>query len=125
MNTARQLLLEKKSFWSGMEGQLLSQDLADLLNVPGRASGYLVRTVARNSPGEAMGVRGGTKTITVDGEPVVVGGDIVMSVDGIPVGNAGDLVKIRDHMNALRPGSPFKARVLRQGQEIELTGTAR
>jgi serine protease Do len=124
MNTARQLLLEKRSFWSGLEGQLLSQDLADLLNVPARTSGYLVRTVAKNSPGDAMGLRGGTKTITVDGEQVVVGGDIVLSVDGISVGSAADLVKIRERMNALAPGTPFNVKVLRQGQLLELTGKA-
>jgi S1-C subfamily serine protease len=122
MNTARQLLLEKRSFWSGMEGQLLTQDLADLLNVPGRTSGYLVRTVARNSPGEAMGLRGGTKTITVDGEQVVVGGDIILNVEGIPVGNTADLVKIRERMNTLPPGAPIRAKVLRQGQIVDLTG---
>jgi serine protease Do len=124
MNTARQLLLEKKSFWSGMEGQLLSQDLADLLNVPARTSGYLVRTVAKNSPGEAIGLRGGTKTITVDGEHVVVGGDIILSVDGIAVGTAADVAKIREHMNTLAPGAPFKVKILRQGQVLELTGKA-
>jgi S1-C subfamily serine protease len=122
MNTARQLLLEQKSFWSGMEGRLLTQDLADLLNVPGRTSGYLVRTVAKNSPADTIGLRGGTKTITVDGEPVVVGGDIVLSVEGIDVGNVADLVKIRERMNSLSPGTPFKVKALRQGQVLELTG---
>jgi S1-C subfamily serine protease len=124
MNTAKQLLLEKKSFWSGLEGQLLTQDLADLLNVPPKLTGYLVKTVAKNSPGDAMGLRAGTKTITVDGEQVVVGGDIVLSVDGIPVGNAADLVKIRARMNSLGPGAPFTVKVLRQGQILELTGSA-
>src|SRR5512143_2027599 len=34
LNTAKQLLLEKKSFWGGLEGQILSDELADLLNLP-------------------------------------------------------------------------------------------
>ncbi len=34
LNTAKQLLLEKKSFWSGLEGQFLPDDVADLLNLP-------------------------------------------------------------------------------------------
>jgi serine protease Do len=33
MNTARQLLLEPRSIWSGLEGQLLSNELADLFNL--------------------------------------------------------------------------------------------
>ena len=122
MNTAKQLLLEQKSFWSGLEGQLLSQELADLLNVPAKTSGYLVRTVAKNSPAEAVGLRGGTKTITVDGEQVVAGGDIILNVEGIPVGTVADLVKIRERMNSLSGGAPFKVTVLRHGQVLELTG---
>ena len=34
MNTAKQLLLEKQSFWSGLEGVVLSDRVADLLNLP-------------------------------------------------------------------------------------------
>jgi S1-C subfamily serine protease len=34
MNTARQLLLERRSIWSGLEGQLLSNELADMFNLP-------------------------------------------------------------------------------------------
>jgi S1-C subfamily serine protease len=47
MNTAKQLLLEKKSFWSGLEGVVLSDRVADLLNPPNRASGFIVKTVAK------------------------------------------------------------------------------
>src|SRR5262245_61511264 len=46
INTARELLLEKRSFWSGVEGTVLAPDLAELLNVPGRR-GYLLKTVAK------------------------------------------------------------------------------
>ena len=35
LNTAKQLLLEKRSFWSGLEGIVLQRHLADLLNLPG------------------------------------------------------------------------------------------
>ena len=33
VNTAKQLLLERRSFWTGLEGQLLSSELADLFNL--------------------------------------------------------------------------------------------
>src|SRR5262249_20115920 len=36
INTAKQLLLEKRSFWGGLEGLMRSDDLADMLNVPPR-----------------------------------------------------------------------------------------
>jgi serine protease Do len=49
MNTARELLLKTRSFWTGLTGQLLTETQADVLNVPDRTLGYLVRTVAVDS----------------------------------------------------------------------------
>jgi serine protease Do len=121
-NTARQLLLEKRSFWSGLEGQLLTDRQADILNLPSRKLGYIVKTVAKGSPAEGAGLRGGTTTAIIDGETLAVGGDIILSVEGIDV-TGPNLPKIRDAMNQLQTGRPFKASVLRAGQIVELTGT--
>ena len=105
MKTARQLLLEKKSFWGGLEGQFLSDELADLLNVPNNMNGYLVKSVAKGSPGDEAGLRGGTKVVTIDGQPVVLGGDIILSVDGIPATSPTNMLKVRDHLAGLKPGA--------------------
>jgi hypothetical protein len=57
-----------------LEGQLLSDDLSDLFNLQPKTGGFLVKTVAPGSPGEAMGIKAGRKTATIDGQPLVVGG---------------------------------------------------
>lgn len=120
--TARQLLLEGRSFWSGLEGQMLTERLADILNLPPKTLGFIVKVVAKGSPAEAMGLRGGTTTAVIDGEKLVVGGDIILGVEGIEVRGASDLVKIRETLNRLTSGRPFKAKVLRAGKVVELTG---
>jgi len=122
MNTARELLLQARSFWTGLTGQLLTDAQADVLNVPDRPLGYLVKTVARDSPAEAMGVRGGTTSATIAGERLVVGGDILLKVEGMPVNRVEDLVKIRDRLRRLQPGESFTTTVLRSGAVVELTG---
>ncbi len=122
INTAKQLLLEKRSFWSGVEGSLLSDTMADFLNLPAGTTGFLIKTVAKDSPAEKAGLRGGSTFATIGGEQIVLGGDIVLSVEGIPAGPVANMVKIRNHMNSLKPGAPFKASVLRAGRVIELTG---
>jgi serine protease Do len=123
LNTAKQLLLEKKSFWSGLEGEFLPDDIADLLNVPNNATGYLVKTVAKGSPGEAMGLRGGNRVVVIDGRDLVLGGDIVLSVMGV-TSKPANIPKIREELSRLRPGDPLKGTVLRSGRIIEVTGTA-
>ncbi len=53
---------------------------------------------------------------------MIVGGDIILSVEGIAVGQATSFVQIRQRLNGLPAGSPFKVTILRKGQVLELTG---
>jgi S1-C subfamily serine protease len=124
MKTAQELLLAKKSFWGGLEGQFLTDDLADLLNVPNNMSGYLVKSVAKGSPGDDAGLRGGTRVVTIDGQQVVLGGDIILSVEGVAATNAANMKKIRDRLATLKSGQEIKAVILRAGRVIELSGKA-
>jgi S1-C subfamily serine protease len=121
LNTAKQFLLEKKSFWSGLEGLQLTDELADILNVPGRQTGFIVKTVAKDSPADRIGLRGATMLVTIGGQSVPLGGDIVLSVQGLPA-SAANLARIRDAMSGLSSGTAFKATILRAGEVLELTG---
>ena len=123
INTAKKLLLEERSFWSGLEGRLLTDELADLLNLPPRTLGYLVTRVAKGSPAEASGIRGGTKIAMIGGESLVLGGDIILEVHGIPVGGLAHYEQIREALARLGANGSFNVRVLRAGQILELNGT--
>jgi S1-C subfamily serine protease len=120
-NTVKQLLLERPSFWSGLDGRLISGPIAQILNLP-QPTGYLVKTVAKGSPGDAVGLRGGAALATIMGEQLVVGGDIILTVQGIPVGDASDHRRVRDILATVPPGAEFTMTVLRLGQVIELKG---
>ena len=60
INTAKKLLLERKSFWSGIDGTMLTGDLAAIFNLP-ESAGFLVKMVAQGSSGWEMGLLGGDK----------------------------------------------------------------
>ena len=124
MKTAQDLLLKKRSFWGGVDGQFLTDELADLLNVPNNMTGFLVKSVAKDSPGERAGLRGGTKLVTLDGQQMVLGGDILLTVEGVPVSSTTNMANIRDHLAGLKSGAPIKTTILRAGKVLELTGTA-
>jgi S1-C subfamily serine protease len=121
INTAKKLLLDKKSFWAGLEGQLLTDEQADLLNLPPGATGYIIKTVAKDSPAEQLGLRGATMMVNLGGEQVPLGGDILLTVEGLKA-EAANLTKIRDSLSSKPAGSPFKVTVLRAGKVLELTG---
>jgi S1-C subfamily serine protease len=121
INTAKRLLLERPSFWSGLEGRLISGPIAEILNLP-QPTGYLVKSVARGSAGEAVGLRGGAALATIMGEQLVVGGDIILKVHGVPVGEVSEHRRVRDLMDTIPPGGEFTMTVLRLGRVIELKG---
>jgi S1-C subfamily serine protease len=123
INTAKNLLLARRSIWTGLEGHTLSGDLAAILNLP-QPEGFLVKTVAKGSPAEEAGIRGGTKTATIDGQTLVVGGDILLSVEGIPTGNLADYERMRDHLQKLPAGAAITVTVLRAGRVVNLVGRA-
>jgi serine protease Do len=121
INTAKQLLLEKRSFWGGFEGQLLTNSLADLLNVPNNQNGYLIKSVVTGSPADSWGLKGGTTFATIGGEQVVLGGDIVLAVDGVQASSVANMVKIKDTASAAKSGTPVKLTILRAGRVLDLT----
>ena len=105
----------------GLEGQLLSDAEADILNLPPGATGYIIKTVAKDSPAEQLGLRGATMVVNLGNGEVPLGGDIILTVDGVKA-EAANLTKIRDQMSAKAAGSSYKVSVLRAGRVLELTG---
>jgi len=121
INTAKKLLLERKSFWSGIDGLMLTGELAAIFNVP-EPSGFLVKTVAQGSSAWDMGLLGGDKIATIGGQEIAVGGDIILSVDGILVGSDDNVGRIRDRLASEPSGTSFRMKVLRAGKIVELAG---
>ncbi len=121
MNTAKRLLLQRRLFYSGLEGEFLWDNLADLLNVPNNMGGFLVTSVAKGSMADKAGLRGGTSVIPFDGQQVVVGGDIILSIDGVPADAVADLNKARNLLAHLKSGAEFKVTILRAGRILDLT----
>ncbi len=120
-NLAQRLLLDQNPFWSGVESFLLSGDLARVFNLP-QAAGMLVQRVASNSPAAQLGLKPGTMTAVIEGDPMIVGGDIILEVQGVPItGDGASYLVIRDRLIALRSGDAITVVVWRNGRKEELT----
>jgi len=122
IKTAQKLLIERKVFWSALQGIMLTGRLATIFNVPAPAA-FLVKTVAQDSMAWNMGLQGSDGIVTIGGQEIPVGGDIILSVDGIPIVSEDNIEQIRNRLAGAPLGTPFKMNVLRAGKVIELTGT--
>jgi S1-C subfamily serine protease len=118
---ARQLLLDQKPFWSGVEGFLLTGELAKALNVP-QPAGLLVQRVADGSPAARAGIHAGSMRANIEGEELLLGGDILLEVNGLPYEESNESYnRIYASFTKLKAGDSIAIKVFRQGQVVKLT----
>ncbi len=115
-------LLEKTSSWSGIEGIMVSGQLAQLLNLPQEA-GILVQRVAANSWSGAIGLQPSTVQAVIGGEEITFGGDIILKVGELEVNMEPDLFqKISDYFfTEKQAGRAASLQILRAGKVITLS----
>jgi S1-C subfamily serine protease len=120
INSAKELLLNQNSFWSGLEGYLLSGPLAKALNVP-QDAGLLIQRVADDSPGHELGLKPGMIPVRIGNDQLLLGGDIVLEVQGIAIStDYAKTCQIRDKMVGPNHGNRIDMKVLRGGEVVDL-----
>ena len=105
--------------WMGVSLKTLTTDIAGMLNMQSQG-GALVEQVSPGSPAAKAGVKGGTKTVTVQGEQFVTGGDVIVKVDTTEIRTADDLIAF---LGTKKPGDTIKITVERNGTTQELSVT--
>jgi serine protease Do len=133
-NTAKQLLLERKPFWSGIDGLVLTGAMAKALNLP-QPAGVLVERIGDGSIGSRLGINPGTLRVTILGTDILLGGDVILAVNNIGViappsaQSLGSFTsdenyeRIYNSVAALKPGDPLVVTVFREGKVLKLTTT--
>jgi S1-C subfamily serine protease len=76
--------------WLGIEGSNVTPGIAQIFGLR-EPVGFLIFSVEPGSPAELVGLRGGDRVVTIEGQPVVVGGDVITAVDNIPIQDAQDI----------------------------------
>jgi S1-C subfamily serine protease len=119
INTAKHLLLEQGSVWTGLEAYLVSGTLAKALNLP-QDAGLLIQRVADDSPGHRLGLRPGVIPVEIGGKHLLLGGDIVLEVKGIAVSaELEHTCQIRQKVEGLNHHN-FEMKALRAGKVVNL-----
>ena len=123
-NMARRLLLEERSVWHGLDGYLITTELAHAFNLP--AAGLLVQRVARGSPAERMGLRGGRYHIAIENEQLLIGGDLIVAVEGIELAEPDAYERVRRRLLDVRAsGGVMRLSLIRDGVLTKLIANFR
>jgi serine protease Do len=136
VNTAKQLLLDRKPFWSGIDGLLVTGDLAKALYLP-QSAGILVERIGEGSIGSRLGINSGTLRVTIQGADILLGGDVILSVNDIEITSARSTdglglnwstsdesyERIYNKIAGLKPGDLVAVKIFRGGKVVTLTTT--
>jgi serine protease Do len=120
-NTARRILLEEHSFWLGIDGTVLGDELAAVFNLP-QPMGLLVERVAENSPAARLGLQPGMLNSQISSRQMLLGGDVILEFLGIQI-SEDCYPKIRDRLSHVKPGDLITVKVLRAGRILQLSAT--
>ena len=120
INTAKAMLIDRRSFWVGFDAFFLAGELAKAFNLP-QDAGLLVQNVARNSPGESLGLKGGHITAQIGGDKFLIGGDVILTIQDVPVMESKeDFCTIQNVVGGFTKESIIRVKVLRDGKIVQL-----
>jgi len=98
--------------WLGIAGTSVTPDVAETFDLPVQR-GVLVGSVDDGGPADEAGVRGGTDTVTMQGQQYVLGGDIIVKIEDTPIESFSDLVA---YLSDKTPGDVVTVEVVRDGK---------
>jgi serine protease Do len=102
----------------GAQGMTVDESIAKEMNLPNGQSGVLVTQVEPGSLADTAGLRGGDKTVTIDGQEVKVGGDIITAINGQPIASIQEL---KAALGQLTTDQELALTILRDGVEVQIT----
>jgi len=118
-NTARRLMLDRKSYWSGLSGIAITPTLASALHYP-LDHGILIQTVAEGSASDQMGLREGYIRTKINGKKLLLGGDIIVRVAGVPMKGQRSQLELNKRIEKMPTGQPIEIQIYRRGVLVTL-----
>lgn len=119
IDTAKKVLFDVNSFWTGFDGLFLNERLAGIFNTP-QTSGVLIQRVTPNSFANKIGLKPGIIQAEILGQKLWLGGDIILSIQGLSCNSPHDLGNIKKQIESLKVGDKVFIEILRKGKIITL-----
>jgi S1-C subfamily serine protease len=125
INTVREVASEimktgkAEHAYLGVSMQTIDDTLAKTARLPAQ-KGVILTKVLEGTPAAEAGLKGGTRTVVVEGTTYTVGGDVITKADGRQLESADQL---RDIVTSKDPGDKLSLEVHRDGSMETVTVT--
>jgi serine protease Do len=107
----------KRGVTLGILGTTVDESIVKEMNLPGEQEGVLVIQVESGSLADTAGLRGGSKSVIIDGKKVDIGGDIITAVNRQPISSIEEL---RAALGQLTSDQELGLTILRDGKEVQI-----
>jgi S1-C subfamily serine protease len=101
----------------GIQGLTIDPSIAQAMNLPNGTQGVLIEQVQPGSLADTAGLQAGSKTVTINGQDMVVGGDIITAVNGQSIASVDEL---RASLEQVPTDHPLTLTILRDGKESQV-----
>jgi 2-alkenal reductase len=102
--------------WLGIYGLSMSPNIAEAMNMDSDQSGVLIQQVIEDSPADQAGLRGSYKSITLNGQQVLVGGDIIVALGDQAL---EDMTDLQVALSERAPDDEVVLTLLRDGDRVD------
>ena len=104
----------------GILGTPINAAIAQAMGLDADQVGVLVQEVVSGSPADEAGLRGGDKSVDIDGNSILVGGDVITALNNQGV---KDVNELRDALQQFKPGDQVQLSILRDGEQTSVEVT--
>ena len=101
----------------GAQGITVDDSIAKAMNLPSGQQGVLVTQVQPGSLADTAGLRGGNKSVTINGQQIEIGGDVITAVNGQPIASLQELKAVLAQPTT---SQELSLTILRGGVEIQI-----
>jgi len=113
INTAKQLMALEDRVWMGIEGVFLNRQVISTIMNHDLEGGLLVERVAKGSPADKAGLRGGAFSGRLMGRYFLLGGDLIIQFDTHEICHMECLIEAKKHLSGL---DEIPVKYLREGK---------
>ncbi|MDW8084496.1 MAG: trypsin-like peptidase domain-containing protein [Candidatus Caldarchaeum sp.] len=103
--------------WMGISGTTLDMDIAAAAGY-GISKGVMIAEVVQNSPAQKAGLRGGVRTVVVNGVPYRVGGDVIVALNNQPITSIDELIAFLEERTS--PGQTITVTIIRNNERLDV-----
>ncbi len=106
-----------KHSWLGIAGIDINLAIAQYLGLE-KPRGFLIWEVIPDSPADTAGLKGGTETVEIGGQQILIGGDVIVTIDNQTVRTLNDLAIYTERDK--RPEDEVTLTIIRNDQQIKV-----